>query len=245
MTENMQVIPAIDLMKGKVVRLTKGAPNTAKIYEHLGSPVEVALKWKSEGAKRIHIIDLDAAFSRGDNRNVIAEIAKATELPIQVGGGIRSYEAAEKLLATGISHVILGALAFSDPRAITKILKQFGPEHVIVALDNKDGKIMVEGWQTATEYSIAKAMTKFREIDVRNFFITSIAVDGTLQGPDLEILSEASKTPDVDIIAAGGIGGINDLIALKNVGVKGVVVGKALYEGRFDLKEAIEAVNGA
>jgi phosphoribosylformimino-5-aminoimidazole carboxamide ribotide isomerase len=245
MTENMQVIPAIDLMKGKVVRLTKGDPNTAKIYEHLGSPVEVALKWKSEGAKRIHIIDLDAAFSRGDNRNVIAEIAKATELPIQVGGGIRSYEAAEKLLATGISHVILGALAFSDPRAITKILKQFGPEHVIVALDNKDGKIMVEGWQTATEYSIAKAMTKFREIDVRNFFITSIAVDGTLQGPDLEILSEASKTPDVDIIAAGGIGGINDLIALKNVGVKGVVVGKALYEGRFDLKEAIEAVNGA
>ncbi len=241
----MQVIPAIDLMKGKVVRLTKGDPNTAKIYEHLGSPVEVALKWKSEGAKRIHIIDLDAAFSRGDNRNVIAEIAKATELPIQVGGGIRSYEAAEKLLATGISHVILGALAFSDPRAITKILKQFGPEHVIVALDNKDGKIMVEGWQTATEYSIAKAMTKFREIDVRNFFITSIAVDGTLQGPDLEILSEASKTPDVDIIAAGGIGGINDLIALKNVGVKGVVVGKALYEGRFDLKEAIEAVNGA
>ena len=182
MTENMQVIPAIDLMKGKVVRLTKGDPNTAKIYEHLGSPVEVALKWKSEGAKRIHIIDLDAAFSRGDNRNVIAEIAKATELPIQVGGGIRSYEAAEKLLATGISHVILGALAFSDPRAITKILKQFGPEHVIVALDNKDGKIMVEGWQTATEYSIAKAMTKFREIYVRNFFITSIAVDGTLQG---------------------------------------------------------------
>jgi phosphoribosylformimino-5-aminoimidazole carboxamide ribotide isomerase len=245
MTENMQVIPAIDLMKGKVVRLTKGDPNTAKIYEHLGSPVEVALKWKSEGAKRIHIIDLDAAFSRGDNRNVIAEIAKATELPIQVGGGIRSYEAAEKLLATGISHVILGALAFSDPRAITKILKQFGPEHVIVALDNKDGKIMVEGWQTATEYSIAKAMTKFREIYVRNFFITSIAVDGTLQGPDLEILSEASKTPNVDIIAAGGIGGINDLIALKNVGVKGVVVGKALYEGRFDLKEAIEAINGA
>jgi phosphoribosylformimino-5-aminoimidazole carboxamide ribotide isomerase len=153
MINTMQVIPAIDLMKGQVVRLTRGDPNTAKIYEHLGTPVEVALKWKAEGAQRIHIIDLDAAFGRGNNLNVIADIAKATAMPIQVGGGIRSYEAVERLLATGISHVILGALAFKDLRAIINILKEFGPEHVIVALDNKDGKIMVEGWQTATEYS--------------------------------------------------------------------------------------------
>jgi phosphoribosylformimino-5-aminoimidazole carboxamide ribotide isomerase len=245
MINTMQVIPAIDLMKGQVVRLTRGDPNTAKIYEHLGTPVEVALKWKAEGAQRIHIIDLDAAFGRGNNLNVIADIAKATAMPIQVGGGIRSYEAVERLLATGISHVILGALAFKDLRAIINILKEFGPEHVIVALDNKDGKIMVEGWQTATEYSIAKAMSKFHEINVKTFFITSIAVDGTLQGPDLETLNEASMMPGVDIIAAGGIGGINDLITLKQVGVKGVVVGKALYEGRFNLKEAIEAVKGA
>jgi phosphoribosylformimino-5-aminoimidazole carboxamide ribotide isomerase len=245
MTNTMQVIPAIDLMKGQVVRLTRGDPNTAKIYEHLGTPVEVALKWKAEGAQRIHIIDLDAAFGQGNNLKVIAEIAKAVSLPIQVGGGIRSYEAAENLFATGISHVILGALAFKDPRAITKILKKFGSEHAIVALDNKDGKIMVEGWQTATEYHIAKAMCKFQEISVKTFLITSITVDGTLQGPDLDTLNEASRVPGVDIIAAGGIGGINDLIALKHVGVKGVVVGKALYEGRFDLKEAIEAVKGA
>jgi len=245
MTNTMQVIPAIDLMKGKVVRLTRGDPNTAKIYNQFGNPVEVALRWKSEGAERIHIIDLDAAFGRGNNLSVISEIAKATALPIQVGGGIRSYEAAEKLLATGISHVILGALAFSDPRAITKILKTFGPEHAIVALDNKDGQIMVEGWQTSTEYSIAEAMAKFHELSVKTFFITSIAVDGTLQGPDLETLKDASNMPNVDIIAAGGIGGLNDLIALKKVGVKGVVVGKALYEDRFSLTEAIKAVNGA
>lgn len=245
MTDIMQVIPAIDLMNGKVVRLTRGDPKTAKIYDHLGTPVEAALKWKDDGAQKIHIIDLDAAFGRGNNIDVIAEIAKATELPIQVGGGIRTYEAAEKLLATGISHVILGALAFKDPRAITKILKKFGPEHAIVALDNKDGQVMVEGWQTSTEYSIAEAMEKFQELSVKTFFITSIAVDGTLQGPDLETLCEASTVSGVDIIAAGGIGGINDLIALKHVGVKGVVVGKALYEGRFGLKEAIEAVNGA
>jgi len=245
MIRDMQVIPAIDLMKGKVVRLTRGDPNTAKIYGHFGSPVEVALKWKIEGAQRLHIIDLDAAFGQGNNLNIIADIVKATELPIQVGGGIRSYEAAEKLLATGIKYVILGALAFSNPRSITQILDKFGPEHAIVALDNKDGKVMVEGWQTSTEYSIEEAMSKFCELSVKNFFITSIAVDGTLQGPDLETLEEASQVPNVDIIAAGGIGGVNDLMTLKRVGVKGVVVGKALYEGRFTLKEGIEAVNGA
>ncbi len=245
MTDKIQIIPAIDLMKGKVVRLTRGDPNTAKIYEHLGTPVEVALKWKSEGAERIHIIDLDAAFGRGDNLSTIAEIARATALPIQVGGGIRTYEAADKLLSAGINHVIFGALAFTNPEAITKILNKFGPEHVIVALDNKDGQVMMMGWQVATSFTIEEAMSKFLTLNVKNFFITSIAVDGTLQGPDLETLNEASKTPDVDIIAAGGIGGVNDLVALKRVGVKGVVVGKALYEGRFTLAEAIRAVNGA
>ena len=123
MTNEIQIIPAIDLMKGKVVRLTRGDPNTAKIYEHLGTPVEVALKWKAEGAERLHIIDLDAAFGRGDNLSTIAEIAKATGLPIQVGGGIRTYEAAEKLLSAGISHVIFGALAFTNPESITRILR--------------------------------------------------------------------------------------------------------------------------
>jgi len=245
MTNKIQIIPAIDLMKGKIVRLTRGDPNTAKIYEHLGSPIEVALKWKAEGAERIHIIDLDAAFGRGDNLNTIAEIAKATALPIQVGGGIRTYEAADKLLSAGISHVIFGALAFTNPEAITQILNKFGPEHVIVALDNKEGQVMMMGWQVATSFTIEEAMNKFLPLNVKTFFITSIAVDGTLQGPDLETLNEASKTPGVDIIAAGGIGGVNDLIALKRVGVKGVVVGKALYEGRFNLADAIKAVSGA
>lgn len=245
MTNSIQIIPAIDLMKGKVVRLTRGDPNTAKIYDHLGTPVEVALRWKEQGARKLHIIDLDAAFDDGNNLNVVADIAKATELPIQVGGGIRSYEIAEKILATGISHIILGALAFKDPKTITKIINKFGSDHVIIALDNKDGKIMVEGWQTTTKYSIAEAMYKFQELAVKTFFITSIAVDGTLQGPDLEMLNEASKTPRVNIIAAGGIGGINDLVALNKTCIKGVVVGKALYEGRFNLSEAIQAINGA
>ena len=238
----MQVIPAIDLMKGKVVRLSRGDPDTAKVYDYMGTPVEIALKWKSEGAQRLHIIDLDATFGKGNNLDVVAEIAKATGLPIQVGGGIRSVEAVEELLNQGIGYVILGALAFSDPTAITRIQEKFGAEPVIVALDNKDGKVMVAGWKTATAYTMSQALEKFAKLNVKTFLITSIIKDGMLQGPDLETLSEAAQYPGVDVIAAGGIGGLNDLVALKRVGVEGVVVGKALYEGRFTLKEAIKTV---
>jgi phosphoribosylformimino-5-aminoimidazole carboxamide ribotide isomerase len=229
-------------MKGKVVRLSRGDPSTAKVYDYMGTPVEIALKWKSEGAERLHIIDLDATFGKGNNLGVVAEIAGATGLPIQVGGGIRTVEAVEKLLTAGIRYIILGALAFSDPTAITRIQQKFGVEPVIVALDNKNGKVMVEGWKTATAFSMAEAMEKFSKLKVKTFLITSIARDGMLQGPDLETLSEACEFPNAKVISAGGIGSINDLIDLKRVGVEGAVIGKALYEGRFTLKEALEKV---
>ena len=238
----MKVIPAIDLMKGKVVRLSRGDPATAKVYAQWGTPVQVALKWKSQGAKRLHIIDLDAAFSVGDNTSVVADVARASGLPIQVGGGIRTVNAAEKLLKLGIDYIIFGALAFSDPEAIPQIQKKFGSGSVIVALDNKDGKVMVEGWKTQTAFTMVEALEKFAKLGALSFLITSITQDGMLQGPDLGTLREASEYPDVEIIAAGGIGSLNDLIALKNVGVEGAVVGKALYEDRFTLKEAIKAV---
>jgi phosphoribosylformimino-5-aminoimidazole carboxamide ribotide isomerase len=240
----LQVIPAIDLMNGKIVRLSRGDPKTAKVYDQFGNPVETAKKWKEEGAKKLHIIDLDAAFGTGDNLSVIAEIAETITLPIQVGGGIRKIEAVEKLLTMGISQVILGALAFTDPKAITQIQKELGPETVIVALDNKDGKIMVEGWKTPTTLGIKEALEKFTELEVKTFLVTSITKDGTLSGPDIDTLSEACQYPDVKIIAAGGIGGLNDLIALKRIGVEGAVIGKALYEGRFTLKEALKTVGG-
>jgi phosphoribosylformimino-5-aminoimidazole carboxamide ribotide isomerase len=238
----MKVIPAIDLMKGKVVRLSRGDPATAKVYDQWGTPVQVAMKWKSQGAKRLHIIDLDAAFSTGDNAQTVADIARASGLPVQVGGGIRTVKAVERLFKLGVDYVILGALAFSDPEAIPQIQKKFGSGSVIVALDNKDGKVMVEGWKTQTAFTMAEALEKFAKLGARSFLITSITQDGMLQGPDLDTLREASKYPDVEIIAAGGIGSLNDLIALKNVGVEGAVVGKALYEGRFTLKDAIKAV---
>jgi phosphoribosylformimino-5-aminoimidazole carboxamide ribotide isomerase len=240
----MQVIPAIDLMKGKIVRLSRGDPKTAKAYDQFGSPVETARKWKEEGAKKLHIIDLDAAFGTGDNLSAIAKIAESVDLPIQVGGGIRTIEAVEKLLRMEISQVILGALAFSDPNAVARILEKFGSKPIIVALDNKDGKIMVEGWKTPTIFGIREALEKFAKLNIKTFLITSITKDGTLSGPDLGTLSEACQYPNVDIIAAGGISSLNDLEALKRVGVEAAVIGKALYEGKFTLKEAIRAVEG-
>lgn len=240
----MQLIPAIDLMNGKIVRLSRGDPKTAKVYDRFGGPIETAKKWKEEGARKLHIIDLDAAFGTGDNVPVIAGIAESVELPIQVGGGIRKIETAQKLFTMGINQVILGALAFSDPKAITRIQKNCGSETVIVALDNRNGKIMVEGWKTATTLGIREALEKFTALGVKTFLITSITKDGTLSGPDIGTLSEARRFPNVEIIAAGGIGSLNDLVALKRVGVEGVVIGKALYEGRFTLKEALKSVGG-
>jgi len=240
----LQVIPAVDLMKGKVVRLSRGDPKTAKVYSQFGTAVETAKKWKRDGAKKLHIIDLDAAFGTGNNLSVISEIVKSVDLPIQVGGGIRTVEAVEKLLALGVSQVILGALAFSDSNAIVQVQRKFGSEHIIVALDNKDGKIMVEGWKTQTAFGMKDALEKFAKLEVETFLVTSITKDGTLSGPDLATLSEACLYPNVQIIAAGGIGSLNDLVALKRVGVAAAVVGKAFYEDKFSFKEALKAVKG-
>jgi phosphoribosylformimino-5-aminoimidazole carboxamide ribotide isomerase len=238
----MQLIPAIDLMDGKIVRLSRGEAKTAKVYDQFGSPLDAAKRWRDEGASKLHIIDLDAAFGKGNNHEVVADIAGNIALPIQAGGGIRSYETAEKLFKARISQVILGSLAFSDPSAISKIQRQFGEESVIVALDNSHGKVMVEGWKTSIPITMDEALEKFTELGVNRYLITSIAQDGTLQGPDLKILKQAVKYPKAKIIAAGGIGSISDLKALKAIGVEGAVIGKALYEGKFTLREAIKRV---
>lgn len=240
----MQVIPAVDLMRGKVVRLTRGDPKTAKVYTQFGTVVETAKRWQSNGAKKIHVIDLDAAFGTGNNLSVITEIVESVGIPIQVGGGIRTVEESEKLLKLGVNQVILGALAFSNPNAIVQIQKKFGSEHVIVALDNKNGKIMVKGWKTQTAFSMEEALEKFTKLEVHRFLVTSITKDGTLSGPDLETLSKACQYSNAEVIAAGGIGSLNDLTALKRVGVAAAVVGKALYEDKFTFKQALKTVEG-
>jgi phosphoribosylformimino-5-aminoimidazole carboxamide ribotide isomerase len=240
----MQLIPAIDLMKGRIVRLSRGDPKTAKIYEQFGDPIRTAQKWQTDGAKKLHIIDLDAALGSGNNQSLISEIAENINLPIQVGGGIRSFKDVERLLSLRIDQVILGALPFNDPLALIQIQEKFGPNHVIVALDNKNGNIMIEGWKTKTSMGIKEALKKFLSMGIYSFLITSITKDGTLSGPDLETLDKANRNPGAKIIAAGGIGQIEDLLNLQRIGVEGAVIGKALYEERFTLKEALEKLGG-
>jgi phosphoribosylformimino-5-aminoimidazole carboxamide ribotide isomerase len=238
----MEVIPAIDLMKGKVVRLVQGDPRRAKVYEHFGDPVNVARNWQTQGAISAHIIDLDATLGTGRNYDSISKIAHAVNLALQVGGGIRNLETARDLLTTGISRVILGTLAFEKPSAVTELCGKFGEDRVIVALDCRDGEVMVDGWKASVGFGLEKDLSRFLDLGIKTFLVTSIAADGTLSGPDLSMLARACAYPDARIIAAGGIGSINDLIALKGIGAKGAVVGKALYEGAFTLKEALRAV---
>ncbi|MEM3628452.1 MAG: 1-(5-phosphoribosyl)-5-[(5-phosphoribosylamino)methylideneamino]imidazole-4-carboxamide isomerase [Candidatus Bathyarchaeia archaeon] len=236
----MKIFPAIDLMDGKVVRLLKGDPEAAKIYDWLGKPVEVAKKWEKDGADALHVIDLDAALNRGNNFATISEIVQAVKIPVHVGGGIRSEEAAEKLLSIGVDKVMLGTLAFKKPEAIKYLIEKFG-DCIIVALDyDENGRVMIEGWRKEAELSVAEAMKKFLKLKVKTFLLTSISRDGTLKGVSINIVKRICALQKARIIAAGGVSSLNDLVILKQAGVYGVVIGKALYEGVFTLKEALE-----
>ncbi len=237
----MDVIPAVDLMGGKVVRLVRGDPKLATSYERLGDPVSVAKKWEAEGARFVHVVDLDAALELGSNLNVVESIAEAVRVPLEVGGGIRSIEAARHLFSIGVKRVVLGSVAFSSPSVVEALLGEFGGERVVVALDNVEGLVVVRGWKASAEVSVSEAVARFSKIGVKLFLVTSVARDGTLSGPDLDVLSQLCRK-GVSVIAAGGIGSLDDLVALKTLGVGAVVVGKALYEGRFSLGEALRTV---
>lgn len=240
----MQIIPAVDLMNSRVVRLVRGDPETMKSYEHFGDPVMVAKRWEKEGADAIHIIDLDAALNRGSNLGVIKEIVRVVKLSTQVGGGIRNLEAARTLLRMGVQRIILGALAFNEPSGVAELLMNFGSERVVVALDYHDDKVMVKGWKTTTKLSVEEAATRFLQLGAEKFLVTSITRDGTLKGPDYDMLTRVCSYPNISVIAAGGVSSLQDLALLKQVGVWGVVIGKALYEGVFELREALKIGRG-
>jgi len=237
----MDVIPAVDIMNGKVVRLPKGDPKSAVSYAHLGDPLTLAKRWEAEGAQIVHIVDLDAALGQGSNMKVIEEIVEALTISAQVGGGIRSLSAARALLNKGVGRVILGSLGFEDPSAVKALLNEFSDARVIVALDNLGGIVMVRGWRASSGITVDEAFEKFQKLGVKLFFVTSVEHDGTLSGPDLATLGRLCER-GVSVISAGGVGGLDDLVALKRLGVRGVVVGKALYDGVFSLGKALRSV---
>jgi len=236
----MEILPAVDLMGGKVVRLLRGDPATKKTYDHLGDPITVAQRWESEGARYLHIVDLDAALGLGSSMETIRTIVDAVEIPIQVGGGIRSLDIAHDYLRVGVARIVLGSLAFRDPSQVRAILDSYGSRRVVVALDNIKGKVVVRGWRESTEYTVEEAISMFSSIGVDIFLLTAVARDGTLMGPDLELLNRIILLGNVHTIAAGGISSLKDLVSLDNIGVYGVVIGKALYEGKIRLAEALK-----
>jgi len=233
----MEVVPSVDIMGGKVVRLLRGDPRFATSYESLGDPVSIAKRWESEGAQIIHVIDLDAALGLGDNALAVEEVIRSVRAPVQVGGGIRSLEQAQGMLGKGATRIVLGSLAFNEPSSLRTLLRQFGEDRVVVALDNLNGMVMVQGWKTSADISVDDAAVEFSKMGARLFLVTSVVRDGTLSGPDLETLARLCRK-GVGVIAAGGIRSLEDIVALKRLGVREVVVGKALYEGLVSLKEA-------
>jgi phosphoribosylformimino-5-aminoimidazole carboxamide ribotide isomerase len=236
----MKVFPAVDLMDGRVMRLSMGRPETAKAYTSLGDPVAVAKKWEGEGADGLHVVDLDAALCKGDNSATIFEIVKAVKIPVHVGGGIRSEETAEKFLSMGADKIIIGTLAFKRPKILAKLVEKFG-DSIIVALDyGENGKVMVEGWRKTVQFHVEDAIQRFLKLKIKTFLLTSVSRDGTLEGVSVDIVKKACAYEGVNVIAAGGVSSLKDLMLLKNAGVYGVVIGKALYEGAFSLKDALK-----
>ena len=237
----MQFIPAIDLMDGSVVRLTKGVESTRKGYDL--SPIEAALEWRRQGAECIHVIDLDAAFGKTPNTEVIKEIVDRLDVPVQLGGGIRSYEKAAELLDGGVDRVILGSMPIKKPDETRKLLENYGPERVVIALDHRNGLITIQGWQEPTTERLDEVLDRYVESGFKWFLVTNVDTDGMFTGPDTETFKRiASKA---SIIASGGVSQLTDLTSLVEIGVEGVVVGKALYEERFTVTDALRVITEA
>jgi phosphoribosylformimino-5-aminoimidazole carboxamide ribotide isomerase len=231
----MKVIAAVDIMGGSVVRLVKGNP--ANKVEYSNDPVETAKKWETVGADMLHVVDLDAAFSTGNNSELIAKISEAVRIPLQIAGGVRSLEKAEEILSMA-SRVVIGTMAYREPEVIRKLVKK-NAGRVAISVDQMDKMVMVKGWKESTGTTVAEAISQFLAIGVDEFLLTSIDRDGTLQGPDIKTLADAAMS--ARIIASGGISSIEDVIRIRSTGCSSVIIGKAMYDGKLSI-EKVKAV---
>jgi len=235
------VIPAVDVMEGKCVRLVKGDPNKMKVYFH--NPVEAASQWVNQGAQLIHLVDLDAAMGIGQNIETIRKVIKGVSVKTQVGGGVRTLEKAEKLFRLGASRVIFGTACILNSTLLERAVKRFGSERVAAAVDTtKSGKIAFHGWKTRSAIDYLDLARSVELMGVGTIVFTSVSVDGTLKGPSIEQIRKVVSTVRTPVVASGGIGSLNDLISLARTGVEGAIVGTALYEEKFTLRQAMEVV---
>jgi phosphoribosylformimino-5-aminoimidazole carboxamide ribotide isomerase len=232
----MKIIPAVDLLDGNVVRLVKGDPTNKIVYSD--DPVGTAKRWEEEGADALHIVDLDATLTRGSNTSIVYKITENVRIPVQVAGGIRTLDLAKKLLKD-VNRVVLGTLAYGNPASVENLVKEFGNDKIVVAIDQIQGKVMIDGWRKSSGMELLDAIEKYKQIGVRYFLLTSIDRDGTLLGPDTDLLNKVRST-NVNIIASGGISKNEDVIKVKQAGAYAVILGKALYDGKVNIKQVKE-----
>lgn len=238
----MEVIPAIDLLAGRCVRLYQGDYEKSQVFSE--NPLEIALQWQSLGATRLHLVDLDGAKEGTSlNLDVIATIVKNLRIPVQVGGGLRDRTSIEGLFQLGVERAIVGTLAIENPQLLEELCNAF-PQKIAVGIDARNGKVATKGW---LETSTVEATDLAQQISPKAAAIiyTDISRDGTLIGPNLEALRQLAQVSNIPVIASGGISSLTDLLSLlplEPLGVKGVIVGKAIYTGKLDLKEAIQAI---
>ncbi|MDH5364141.1 MAG: 1-(5-phosphoribosyl)-5-[(5-phosphoribosylamino)methylideneamino]imidazole-4-carboxamide isomerase [Dehalococcoidia bacterium] len=236
----MEIIPAIDIRDGKCVRLYQGDYSQQTVFDE--NPAAVALKWKSQGARWLHVVDLDGA-AKGELRNmmVVEEIIRTSDLLLELGGGIREEAVAEEVLHKGVRRIILGTVAIENPRLVGKLCQRFG-EAIIVGLDARGGRIAIHGWQKDTVIDVLQLGREMVELGVRRFIYTDIKRDGTLTEPNFDMVARLIAEVDVPIIASGGICKLEHLQRLKELGAEGAIIGRALYTGDIDLQEAIASV---
>ena len=237
----MLIIPAIDLRDGKVVRLWQGQPEQETCYSK--DPVSIAREWKEQGAKWLHIVDLDGAFSgRPKHLALLRDIRAASNIQIEFGGGMRSLLEIERALETGVERVILGSVALSDQGLVKQVVEQYA-EKIAVALDVKEGRLQTSGWQKDSGDSPIKLAGSLKSFGVKRIIYTDILKDGTMKGPNIEMTKHIALSTGLKVIASGGVSTLDDIkkiTQLERFGVEGVIIGRALYERQFTLKEALQ-----
>ena len=238
----MEIIPAIDIRDGKCVRLYQGDYGQQTIFDE--NPVEVALRWKSLGARWLHIVDLDgAATGKPGNIPAVEEIVKESGLLVELGGGIRREKMAEELLGKGVNRIILGTIAIEKVELVEKLCQRFG-EGIIVGLDARNGWVAIHGWRKETVVDVLQLGKQIAKIGVRRFIYTDIEKDGTLTEPNFDAIEKLIDEVQVPVIAAGGISRLEHLQKLKEIGAEGAIIGQALYTGDIDLQKAINDISG-
>ena len=240
--DQMDILPAIDLRNGHCVRLTQGDYDRETVFDD--NPAAVAKRWVDQGARRMHVVDLDGARDGvRANADAVAAIVEAIDIPVQLGGGVRDAAEARRLIDLGVDRVIMGTAAIEAPDEVQKAVEDVGAEHVIVGVDAKDGMVQTRGWieeSTVTAIDLAQQMVK---LGVRRFIYTDTSRDGTLTHPNFEAVAELGENLRYPIIVAGGIASIDDLVGLAKLGVEGAISGMAIYSGALDLKSAIETID--